>query len=76
MSGPDAFLVSKSSATCCRPSEDDEEHICGLRKGHSDLVKFDREDSDEILALQKIRDFTKRAIGGRERLENAQVKCA
>lgn len=76
ITGPEAFLVTKASATYCRPLEDSEEHICPLPKNHSELVKFDEDEHCCNIVLQKIQNFTKRAIGGRERgLESSKAQC-
>lgn len=76
MTGPETFLVTKASATYCRPLEDSEEYICALPKNHSDLVKFDEDENCCNIALQKIQNFTKRATRGRDRiLPNSNVPC-
>lgn len=76
MNGPDKVLVTQYSATHCRSQENGEEHICGLGRGHSDLVKFGREDDDCRLTLRKLQGFAQRAISGKERLDNPSAKCA
>lgn len=40
MIGPTTILVTRSSATHCRPWEDGSEHICAIARTHSDMVKF------------------------------------
>lgn len=58
MTGPDAILVTKPSATHCRPWEDGVEHICALDRTHSEMVKFKPNDSDyKDIVKEKSRVF-------------------
>ncbi|WZH48485.1 Kinesin light chain [Fusarium acuminatum] len=46
MNGPLAVLVSKPSATQCRPWENGSEHICAISRPHSEMVKFAENDHE------------------------------
>lgn len=65
MTGPDAFLVPKSSATHCRPWEHGAENICALARTHSELVKFSPNDSDYDVVKETIHGLCKRAFVAR-----------
>ncbi|KAL7963781.1 hypothetical protein V8C34DRAFT_319455 [Trichoderma compactum] len=62
MTGTDAFLVTKSSATHCRPWEDGAENICALSRTHSELVKLKPNESDYDIVKEKIEGLCKRAF--------------
>ncbi|KAJ4856987.1 hypothetical protein T069G_07884 [Trichoderma breve] len=62
MSAEPAVLVSKASATHCRPWEDGPEHICAINRTHSEMVKFSQEDSEYEKVLGRIKSLTRRAI--------------
>lgn len=75
MDGPKVLLVTKSSATRCRPWEDGADHACAIERSHSDMVKFGREDRFCDIALQKIKGLAKRALITGDRLRDSGVKC-
>ncbi|KAH6613521.1 hypothetical protein F5144DRAFT_406716 [Chaetomium tenue] len=63
MGGPEAVLVSKSSATHCRPWESGPDYICPLDRSHSNMVKFaphDHEYDDKV--LPRIQAVVRRAL--------------
>ncbi|KAK0627856.1 hypothetical protein B0T14DRAFT_423330, partial [Immersiella caudata] len=62
MGGPPALLVTKASATHCRPWEDDEEHICALNRTHSDIVKFAPQDEEYDKVLARVRVVVQHAL--------------
>lgn len=62
MEGPEKVLVTKASATHCRPWEDQEEHICAVSRTHSGMVKFGLQDDEYDKALQRIKGLTIRAL--------------
>ncbi|EHK41651.1 hypothetical protein TRIATDRAFT_302109, partial [Trichoderma atroviride IMI 206040] len=62
MTGPDAILVTKSSAIHCRPWEDGAENICALNRTHSEMVKFKPNDSDYNIVKEKIKGLSRRAL--------------
>ncbi len=62
MAGPPAVLVSKTSATNCRPWEDGPEHICAINRTHSEMVKFRPQDHDYDKALLQIQGLVQRAM--------------
>jgi hypothetical protein len=76
MSGPTAILVTKSSATHCRPWEDGAEYICAINRSHSDMVKFIPNDSDYLAVQERIKGLARRAFTGRGRLQTSTSKCA
>ncbi|UKZ56936.1 hypothetical protein TrVGV298_010783 [Trichoderma virens] len=65
MSGKPAALVSKASATHCRPWEDGPEHICAINRTHSEMVKFSVEDPEYDKVLGRIRSLAQHAITAR-----------
>ncbi|KAL6819172.1 hypothetical protein V8C40DRAFT_252626 [Trichoderma camerunense] len=74
MIGPTAVLVTKSSATHCRPWEDGSEHICAIARTHSDMVKFGPHDPDYRNVWMRIRGLSRRAIRARDRLQTTTSK--
>lgn len=74
MIGPTAVLVTKSSATHCRPWEDGSEHICAIARTHSDMVKFGPHDPDYRNVWMRIRGLSRRAIRARDRLQTSTSK--
>lgn len=65
MTGKPAVLVSKSSATHCRPWEVGPEHICAINRTHSDMVKFAEEDDEYDKVVGHIRTLVQRALTAR-----------
>jgi protein SERAC1 len=61
MTGPSAVLVTKSSATHCRPWEDGPEHICAVPRTHSDMVKFGPQDPEYDKACERLKGLSRRA---------------
>lgn len=74
MVGPTAVLVTKSSATHCRPWEDGSEHICAIARTHSDMVKFGPHDPDYRNVWMRIQGLSRRAIRARDRLQTTTSK--
>ncbi|KAL6798387.1 hypothetical protein J3E68DRAFT_449339 [Trichoderma sp. SZMC 28012] len=74
MIGPTAVLVTKSSATHCRPWEDGSEHICAIARTHSEMVKFGPHDPDYRNVWMRIRGLSRRAIRARDRLQTTTSK--
>ena len=62
MNGPPAFLVTKSSATHCRPWEDGPEHTCPIARSHSEMVKFKEHDAEYDKVVQRLVGLARRAI--------------
>ncbi|KAJ4299611.1 hypothetical protein N0V90_004857 [Kalmusia sp. IMI 367209] len=67
MKGPLAVLVTKPSATLCRPQELSAEHICAINRTHSEMVKFRPEDAEYEKVLPRIKGLAHRAIKKRGR---------
>jgi hypothetical protein len=67
MGGPDAILVTKSSATHCRHWEGGAEHICAINRTHSEMVKFEREDDEYEKVSQILKRLAQRALQARGR---------
>lgn len=61
MTGPFAYLVSKSSATRVRHWEAGAEHICAIARTHSDLVKFGPYDHEYAKVRERLRRVVRRA---------------
>ncbi|KKP01442.1 hypothetical protein THAR02_06438 [Trichoderma harzianum] len=74
MIGPTAVLVTKSSATHCRPWEDGPEHICAIPRTHSDMVKFGPNDPDYKNVWLRIRALSRRAAEVRNHLRTTTSK--
>ncbi|KAK0744092.1 hypothetical protein B0T18DRAFT_196285 [Schizothecium vesticola] len=62
MTGPAAVLVTKASATHCRPWEDGAEHICAVARTHSDMVKFGPQDHEYDKARETLRGLVRRGL--------------
>ncbi|KAK3384122.1 hypothetical protein B0T24DRAFT_73220 [Lasiosphaeria ovina] len=75
MTGPDAILVTKSSATHCRPWEDGAEHICAVARTHSDMVKFGPHDDEYDKARENLRGLARRALTVRRRIRALNATC-
>ncbi|KAH8880966.1 hypothetical protein GQ53DRAFT_799429 [Thozetella sp. PMI_491] len=63
--GPGAVLVTKASATLCRPSGDGQEHICAVDRSHSEMIKFGPQDHEYEKALVRINGLVRRALAKR-----------
>ncbi|XP_044716490.1 tetratricopeptide repeat domain-containing protein [Hirsutella rhossiliensis] len=74
MSGPLKVLVTKSSATHCRPWEDGPEHICAVARSHSGMVKFRPNDPEYDKACERLRGLARRAVTGRRRRQALNAK--
>ncbi|KAK1244211.1 hypothetical protein MKX08_002349 [Trichoderma sp. CBMAI-0020] len=61
MTGAPAILVSKSSATHCRPWENGQQHICAMDRTHSEMVKFSSEDSEYEKVLGRLQSLVREA---------------
>lgn len=75
MTGPAAVLVTKSSATHCRPWEDEAEHICAINRMHFDMVKFGPHDLDYNNVREKLKGLSRRAFTTRDRLQTSRSIC-
>ncbi|KAL6405043.1 ankyrin repeat and protein kinase domain-containing protein 1 [Ilyonectria robusta] len=73
MTGATAVLVTKSSATHCRPWESGPEHICAIARTHSDMVKFRPQDHEYDNARETIKGLVQRALSGRRRFQTSQT---
>ncbi|KAH0491908.1 hypothetical protein TgHK011_003310 [Trichoderma gracile] len=62
MTGEPAVLVSKASATHCRPWENGPEHTCAIHRTHSEMVKFADQDPEYDKVLGRIASLATRAI--------------
>ncbi|KAK2055584.1 hypothetical protein LY76DRAFT_628220 [Colletotrichum caudatum] len=68
MTGDRAILVTKSSATHCRPWEDGPEKICAINRSHSGMVKFAVEDHDyEWTVRVKLEGLARRSLTAQSR---------
>lgn len=74
MTGATAVLVTKSSATHCRPWERGPEHICAIARTHSDMVKFRPQDHEYDNARETIKGLVQRALSGRRRFQTSETK--
>ncbi|KAM4062561.1 tetratricopeptide repeat domain-containing protein [Hirsutella rhossiliensis] len=74
MSGPLKVLVTKSSATHCRPWEDGPEHNCAVARSHSGMVKFRPNDPEYDKACERLRGLARRAVTGRHRRQALNAK--
>ena len=62
MTGPPCVLVDSSSATHCRPWENEAHHVQAIQKTHSDLVKFGKHDDDYRRVLSVLERLASDAI--------------
>lgn len=62
MKGPLAVLVTKSSATHCRPWEDGEEYMCAIDRTHSNMVKFGQHDNEYDKVRGRLIGLARRAV--------------
>lgn len=62
MNGPNAVLVTKSSATHGRHWEIGPEYICAINRPHSEMVKFAPHDHEYEKVVQRLRKLAQRAI--------------
>ncbi|PTB73368.1 hypothetical protein M440DRAFT_1339450 [Trichoderma longibrachiatum ATCC 18648] len=75
MTGPPAaFLVTKSSATYCRPWNDGPEYSCAIARSHSDLVRFGPHDADYRTMKERIKGIARRALEAQRTLQAAAPK--
>ncbi|KAK1962871.1 hypothetical protein LY78DRAFT_642439 [Colletotrichum sublineola] len=71
MTGDRTILVTKSSATHCRPWEDGPENICAINRSHRGMVKFGVEDHDyEWTVRGKLEGLAQRALTVQSRLRD------
>jgi hypothetical protein len=75
MGGPTAILVTKASATHCRSWEDGPEHICAINRTHSDIVKFEPEDHEYEMVLQRLKNLAQRALVPRSQTQDLNANC-
>lgn len=75
MNGPSAILVTKFSATNCRPWEDGAEHICAVARTNSDIVKFGPQDHEYDKVRETLSGLARRALTIRHRTEDSETKC-
>ncbi|VUC29568.1 unnamed protein product [Clonostachys rosea] len=69
MNGPPAILVTKSSATHCRPWENGPEHICAIARTHSNMVRFGPQDHEYANVRERLRGLARRALTVRDRIQ-------
>jgi len=62
MTGPPALLVTKASATHCRPWENRPEHIYPISRSHSEMVKFGKHNDEYEKVVQRLIGLARRAI--------------
>jgi hypothetical protein len=62
MTGPPAVLVTKSSATQCRPWETGAEFICPILRNHSEIVKFNSQDIEYDKVIECLKKLAGRAL--------------
>jgi len=65
MTGPEAVLVTQSSATHGRHWEMGPEHMCAINRTHSEIVKFGAHDPEYDKVLVQIRGLVRRAVDRR-----------
>ncbi|KAL6406794.1 Protein SERAC1 [Ilyonectria robusta] len=71
MNGPPKVLVTKSSATVCRPWENRPEYICAIARTHSLMVKFGPQDHEYEKACERLKGLTRRALSSRNRFQRS-----
>ncbi|KAK7219299.1 hypothetical protein V2G26_007302 [Clonostachys chloroleuca] len=73
MKGSPALLVTKSSATHCRPWENGAEHICAIARTHSNMVKFGPQDHEYAKVRERLRGLARRALTVRDRIQARSI---
>lgn len=73
--GPSEILVSKFSATHSREWEQGDDHLCAIDATHSDIVKFDKNQTQKRIVLNILRDLGRRALNLKDHLQDPTVKC-
>lgn len=68
MTGPAKFLVTKTSATHCRPWENGAEHICAVARTHSNLVKFGLHDDEYFNVRERLKGLARRSLAVQTRV--------
>lgn len=69
MTGPKRVLVTKQSATNCRPWESGSDHICAINRTHSNMVKFEPgEGKDYENVAGMLKGLAQRATGAQNRI--------
>jgi len=71
MTGPAVSLVSKASATHCRPWEDSHEHMCAVARNHSEMVKFGPEDHEYDKVRETLKSIARRSLVRWETIHSA-----
>ncbi|KAH6637140.1 P-loop containing nucleoside triphosphate hydrolase protein [Chaetomium tenue] len=74
MGEPTAVLVTKFSATNCRPWEDGAEHICAIARTHSNMVKFGPRDHEYDKVCEKLKGLARRALTIRRQIQGLKSK--
>ncbi|KAH6973012.1 hypothetical protein BKA56DRAFT_646039 [Ilyonectria sp. MPI-CAGE-AT-0026] len=74
MNGPSKVLVTKSSATVCRPWENRPEYICAIARTHSLMVKFGPQDHEYEKACERLKGLTRRALSSRNRFQRSAAR--
>jgi hypothetical protein len=73
MTGPEAVLVTPSSATHGRSWEIGPEHTCPIDRTHSEIVKFGAHDHEYDKVRERIKGLVRRAVERRaEETEHGQ----
>ncbi|EHK49999.1 hypothetical protein TRIATDRAFT_261370 [Trichoderma atroviride IMI 206040] len=75
MTGPTTVLVTKPSATHCRPWENGPEHICAINRTHSEMVKFSPDDANYKNVRDRLSGLCRRAFASRDRLQASRSIC-
>jgi len=76
MEGPTAVLVTKASATHCRPWEDDSVYTCALNRTHSNMVKFAPQDEEYDKVIARIKGIVHHALAIRlPHLSESSQRC-
>ncbi|KAH7009843.1 hypothetical protein EDB80DRAFT_610413 [Ilyonectria destructans] len=74
MNGPSKVLVTKSSATVCRPWENRPEYMCAIARTHSLMVKFGPQDHEYEKTFERLKGLTRRALSARNRIQRSTAK--
>ncbi|CAM1505177.1 Fc.00g108140.m01.CDS01 [Cosmosporella sp. VM-42] len=74
MNGPEAVLVTKSSATHCRSWESGTEHICAVARSHSEMVKFEPHDDEYEKVCERLKGLVRRALLVQHRIRDSTAK--
>lgn len=62
MKGREVILVTQSSATHCRALDGNDDRICAIKRSHSGMVKFERNDHEYTKVRSRLQILANNAL--------------